>query len=216
MTEIPQIAGEFARYGTYGFIYDFSYNKTNNKRALKAFENESWLDHNTRAIVITFTLKSSYSNAFYVPTIIIETLGNNVFESRYKLQTIYLTFGTTDEQSEQADILSILVDGLLITNICVFAAKFIAELSVSMNKATNLIEACNLTLLLFAIFIGFTLRGQSFVKHYQQFSEINQRGFVSYHTVAQLRQFELLFLGAASFFYPFRVFQLFAHFKFFY
>lgn len=143
---IPQLTGEFTKYGSHGFIFDFTYNTEQNKRALAALENEKWLDHNTRAIVITFTVKSTFTNAFYIPTIIVETLGNNVFVSRQKLQTIYLTFGGSEEQMAQGDIFSIMIDGFLITNICLFAAKFIAELSISMNKVTNLIEACNLTI----------------------------------------------------------------------
>jgi hypothetical protein len=45
----------------------------------------------------------------------------------------------------------------MLTNVFIFIAKIVIELSIGMNKVTNLIEALNLTLLLFAFFITVTL-----------------------------------------------------------
>jgi hypothetical protein len=61
--------------------------------------------------------------------------------------------------TENEDILSVIVDVALIVNLIIFGGKSVVELSIGINKVTNIIEGLNLALLLFAIFDGFTLVG---------------------------------------------------------
>jgi hypothetical protein len=80
------IAGEYGTYGSKGFIFDFGYDRVANRRAIKALNTEKWLDANTRAIVLTWTVATQQSNPVFTFTLLIETLGNNLFLSRLKLQ----------------------------------------------------------------------------------------------------------------------------------
>lgn len=50
-----------------------------------------------------------------------------------------------------------IVDALLIANVFLFTAKIVVELSIGINSITNIVEAFNLTMLLFSFFAGFTL-----------------------------------------------------------
>lgn len=69
---------------------------------------------------------------------------------------------------------------MLITNVFIFCAKNVVELSIGVNKVTNIIEAVNLTFLLFAFFVGFTLKGLTVISNYQSFDEEHQSRFYSF------------------------------------
>ncbi len=72
--------------------------------------------------------------------------------------------------SENEDVLSIIVDVALIINSIIFGGKIVVELSIGINKVTNIIEGVNLTLLLFAIFDGFTLSGLTRLQSYHVYT----------------------------------------------
>jgi len=52
---------------------------------ISALKKEQWLDHNTRAVAITWTVATAWSNANFMITILVENPGNNVFVSSYKI-----------------------------------------------------------------------------------------------------------------------------------
>lgn len=131
---------------------------------------EDWLDHNTRAVLITFTVRSAYTNAFYIPTILVETPGNFIFQTSLKLQTTFITVGEDTRETSEAEVFSIIVDALLVANVFIFAAKSLVELSIGVNKITNIVEGVNLTFLLFATFMGFTLKGLTVIQNYEWFN----------------------------------------------
>ncbi len=84
-TLLQQFSGELATYGTKGFLVDFGFNKTLNQKMISALKKEQWLDHNTRAVAITWTVATAWSNANFMITILVENPGNNVFVSSYKI-----------------------------------------------------------------------------------------------------------------------------------
>ena len=55
-------------------------------------------------------------------------------------------------------------------NVIIFGGKIIVELSIGINRLTNIVEGVNLTFLLFAIFDGFTLKGLGILDHYNAFT----------------------------------------------
>ena len=95
-TSILQLHGDLAIYNSWGFLIDFSYNKSQNQKAINALKQEQWLDHNTRAIVIAWTVGSAWTNAYYNFQILIETPGNNIFKTSHKIETVYLTIASKD------------------------------------------------------------------------------------------------------------------------
>ena len=103
----------------------------------------------------------------------------------------------------------------MIANVFIYSAKIVVELSIGVNKTTNLIEAVNLTFQLFAYFIAITLKSLTLIKSYTLFDPQSQNTFISFQTIAELVLFQRLFMGISTFFYPFRAFQLLAQFKFF-
>ena len=107
------------------------------------------------------------------------------------------------------------VNALMLANIFIFSAKIVIELSIGVNKITNLLEAFNLTMMLFAFFISVTLKSLTLVKDYTLFDPVSQSKFMSFQTIVDLKELQTVFLGVASFFYPFRLFQFLAHFKLF-
>lgn len=121
--------------------------------------------------MITWTISSAWTNAYYTFTCLIETPGNNVFTSHFKVQTAYLTIGPNNDITGRNDIFSIIVDAILLSNVFIFAAKIIVELSIGVNKITNIVEMVNLTLLLFTFFIGFTLQGLTYIQQIKPFEE---------------------------------------------
>jgi hypothetical protein len=58
---------------------------------INALRDEEWLDCNTRAISMTWTVFSAWTNTQFIFYVLIENPGNNVFLSSYKLQNIYLS-----------------------------------------------------------------------------------------------------------------------------
>lgn len=70
----------------------------------------------------------------------------------------------------------------MLANIFVFIAKILIELSIGVNRITNFIEAAHLSLILFSIFAGFTLRGITLIEDYEIFSDETQREFRSFYT----------------------------------
>jgi hypothetical protein len=71
-------------------------------------------------------------------------------------------------------VLSIIVESAIITNVFIFTAKIVVELSIGVNRVTNFVEAVNLTLLLFSFFAGFTLQGITLVDNFDVFSPETQ------------------------------------------
>jgi len=70
---------------------------------------------------------------------------------------------------------------ILITNVILFGGKIVVELSIGINKVTNIVEGVNLTFLLFAIFGGFTLKGLAILeKNYKAYTEATQSKFLSF------------------------------------
>jgi hypothetical protein len=65
-------------------------------------------------------------------------------------------------------------------NVIIFGGKIIVELSIGINKMTNMVEGVNLTFLLFAIFDGFTLRGLSILDSYLPYNIDSQRQYLSF------------------------------------
>ena len=130
-------------------------------------------------------MSSAYTNANFMITILIENPGNNVFISSYKVQTLYLSLGGQDSlTSDNEDILSVIVDVAFIINLVIFGGKSVVELSIGINKVTNMIEGLNLALLLFAIFDGFTLVGLTTVQSYKPFTANSQKDFFNFQTAA--------------------------------
>ena len=114
--------------------------------------------------------------------------------------------GKEAKETSQNEVFSIIVDVLLVANVFIFAAKSVVELSIGVNRITNIVEGINLTFLLFATFMGFTLKGLTVIQNYKWFEPEYLQKFYSFQSGAQQRQFEILFLGSAAFFYPFRAF----------
>ena len=65
---------------------------------------------------------------------------------------------------------AIIVDVLSIIIMIIFGGKNVVELSIGINKITNIIEGVNIALILFAIFDGFTLVGLTNKHSYQPFN----------------------------------------------
>ena len=72
----------------------------------------------------------------------------------------------------------------MITNVIVFGGKIVVELSIGINKVTNIVEGLNLAFLLFAIFDGFTLKGLAILDHFNAFTPESHAQFQSFHTAA--------------------------------
>jgi hypothetical protein len=72
---------------------DFSFNNTVNSMMIQALKNEEWLDGNTRAVSLTWTVYSAWTNAQFMFNILVENPGNNVFLSSYKISNIFLAIG---------------------------------------------------------------------------------------------------------------------------
>jgi hypothetical protein len=60
---------------------------------IQSLKNEEWLDGNTRAVSLTWTVYSAWTNAQFMFNILVENPGNNVFLSSYKISNIFLAIG---------------------------------------------------------------------------------------------------------------------------
>ncbi len=85
ITQLNQMNGEIATYGIKGFLVDFTFNKTLNRQMISALKSEQWLDEDTRAVAIQWTVTNAWSNANFIITVLVENPGNNVFISTYKI-----------------------------------------------------------------------------------------------------------------------------------
>jgi len=65
----------------------------------------------------------------------------------------------------------------MITNVIVFGGKIVVELSIGINRVTNIVEGLNLACILFAIFDGFTLKGLAILDRYNAFTPESQGQF---------------------------------------
>eukprot|EP00347_Sterkiella_histriomuscorum_P022659 403337641 len=208
-TKIKFFQGSFGLYGESGYYLDFSFNKTQNQQKLNSLSNEEWLDFNTRAICLQWTVRNIWSETYYISTVFIENPANRVFTVSFRIQTAYI-YHKGEEDSSKVQVIVFYTFFLL--NILLFAGKVVMELSLGINKVTNFVEILNLTLCSLAVSarissIGVLVENSSFENSYQEFQ--------TFATQASLHQFEIITLGTASLFYPFRAFQFFAHFKFF-
>ena len=70
--------------------------------------------------------------------------------------------------------MAFIIDVLMTINVIIFGGKIIVELSIGINRSTNIVEGVNLVFLLFAIFDGFTLKGLSLLDDYKPFTAESQ------------------------------------------
>lgn len=52
---------------------------TSNKEIIDNLKSAEWLDENTRALGLQWTVFNDWSNTFYITTIFIENPGNDIF-----------------------------------------------------------------------------------------------------------------------------------------
>jgi len=77
-------------FGTYqqnGFYLDFDFNNSLNSYKLGALKANQWLDMDTRAVSLSWTVLNIWSDIYYISTVFIENPGNNVYKVSFKLQT---------------------------------------------------------------------------------------------------------------------------------
>ncbi|CDW84387.1 polycystin 2 [Stylonychia lemnae] len=209
--QIRDFSGNFGTYGGGGFSIDFTYNKTQNKNQINELIKNSWLDLNTRAVCLSWSVHNVWSDRYFITTVFLENPGNSIFSVSFRVQTAYI-YKKDDPDSYSDKVSVIVIYTLFLLNTLLFAGKTVLELGLSINRFTNLIEILNLTLCCLAVSgrigsIGIVVDNIELENAYDSFQ--------TFSTQASLHQFEIIALGTAALFYPFRAYQLFSHFNFF-
>ena len=115
------------------------------KTIINNLQANSWIDDNTRALLIRWTVYNFYLNRYVYFEANIETPNKFIISPYYYQNSVSL------EISNKVLIILCLV--VLIINVIVFVFKIIFELSIGLTIVTNLLEFSNCTLV-FALIIA--------------------------------------------------------------
>jgi len=147
---------EYGTYGDNGFYVDFNDDLNKAARMVRRLQNNKWMDEQTRAVVMQWTVLNVWSNTFYTARILFENPGNDVFTNKIQLENAFFYNDLVEETASSTRIIIIVLYSLLILNIVFFIAKIFFEMSLGINKLTNSIEFVNVFFQLAACFVKYT------------------------------------------------------------
>ena len=134
---------------------------------------------NTRGINIQWSVYNVWSDTYFISIIFIENPGNNIFDIQFKVLTAYI-YNKNIPDSASIKIGIIILYVLFMINIFLFAAKLVIELSLGINKVTNMIDALNLTFQCLAVSARITSLG--IVVDYEANFNVLEMSFQTFQT----------------------------------
>ena len=195
--------GDFATYaGTDLYAADFSYEMDylNITSALKA---NYWIDDNTKAILLRFTVFNIWTEKYYHIKATTEMPSVNFMSNSFSINFISLK----DTEKELIIVLIILLG----VNCLVFMGKIVFELSIGLSIFTNLLEILNIvSIIAFSVakLVQFSLESNFTNK-------ISNTQFYNFETLVDINYVANFLAIFSILFVPFRFFTLLSHFKFF-
>jgi hypothetical protein len=128
----------YGSFGTYkgGSLYaaDFSF-ETNFSTVITALKANNWLDYDTRAIIIRFTVYNHWVSRYLFVKANIEIPTENFFRNSFFISSLSL------RNSEDGIVTTACI--CLLFNSFIFLVKIIFELSIGLSIITNLLEILN-------------------------------------------------------------------------
>lgn len=201
---LPQFVG---KYGTYtdkkGYLVDFYYG-LDNIGILRQLKANGWIDRNTRAVLLRFTVYNYWVKRYlYVEASIEIPTWENLFS------TFYINSVSLIDSENGVLIFCIIVLSL---NWCVYFGKIVFEMSIGLSIVTNLLETLNCIL---QITMVITKIYEFSIESTFDVNEIDKNEFVNFAPLESTTAVNNSLAILATLFIPFRFFTLCSHFKFF-
>lgn len=132
--------GIYSSYpGDSGYVVDIYY-EDDYAFIVDQLKENKWIDDNTRALLIRFTVRNNWNDRFlYVEADIELPTGQNM-ATHYYINSLSIA-------RNRDEIIYFLIAGLII-NTLIFAVKIVFEMSIGMNIVTNIFEIFNCILII--------------------------------------------------------------------
>lgn len=81
-TNTKELRGTYGVYPSSGYVVDFDSDRALNKKKLETLELENWIDSDTRAIQVLWTIRSSWSQTLFTFQASLEWSGNGMISNQ--------------------------------------------------------------------------------------------------------------------------------------
>ncbi|CAI2387887.1 unnamed protein product [Moneuplotes crassus] len=202
--KIATYYGDYGQYdGNYLYEADFTY-ETDYTTVLNTLKANSWIDQNTKAVLLRFTVYNFWTKMYYHVEATLETPTYEFFENTYYANHISL------EENESGLVFVCIV--ILILNCLIYIGKIIFELSIGLSIITNLLEVLNIAFI-FGIsickLVQFTLESEF------DDDKLNGDKYLNFYSLINIDILLNSLAVICGIFIPFRFFILCSHFQFF-
>jgi hypothetical protein len=182
-----------------------------------------WIDQDTRAIQVLWSIYSAWSHTIYSFQANIELPGNSLIKfAHLDMQNIFLYERESDGVATEGDpglvnshigtTWDLVMHTIIFLHFVLYTIKILFELSLSISRVTNFLEIINLIFLLVVVltkYIEVIVKGSRRIRLY------NTEEYEDFTNIAQVQDINSIFLTLCCFFFPFRVFQFLAYNTFF-
>ncbi|XP_022798740.1 uncharacterized protein LOC111336840 isoform X1 [Stylophora pistillata] len=187
--------GRFAVYSGGGYIANLGYNKVNAKRIIKDLKEKYWIDRQTRAVLVEFSLYNPPSNLLAVMTYFFEVLPSG-FAGIFKSYGI-LPLSATNPQAHETYLLFAFLFGILLVFFFIFETiKLCRQSSLYFKSGWNWLNILQILTALSALF----LKWMKIKAATKTFFKLKENPFVpiSFHDVLLWSDLENLVICIAS------------------
>ena len=196
--------GDFGTYGGHYFYAADFYYEMDYSAIINQLKTNNWIDSETRALLIRFTIKNHWIDKYYSVEATIETPATGFFEKSFF--TSFLSI----EEGQTGLVMTWMI--ILMLNCLVFFGKIVFELSIGLSILTNLLEILNWAWVLalwISKFIELTLEAE-FTDE-----ELAKEQYFNFKNLVNIFYANNFIAITCALFIPFRFFTLLSHFKFF-
>jgi hypothetical protein len=182
-----------------------------------------WIDQDTRAIQVLWSIYSAWSHTIYSFQANIELPGNSLIKfAHLDMQNIFLYERESDGVATEGDpglvnshigtTWDLVMHTIIFLHFVLYTIKILFELSLSISRVTNFLEIINLIFLLVVVLTKYI---EVIVKGSRRISLYTTTQYEDFTDIAQVQDINSIFLTLCCFFFPFRVFQFLAYNTFF-
>lgn len=221
--------GKYGVYESGGFPIDFNNNLELNDKKIASLKKQEWIDQDTRAVQVLWTVYSVWSKTFFTFQANLEMPGNGkVYSSGFHVSSLffydgkYLDNTTMSLQAETIDKVEdgekdspaeeksvsnnneVIIHSILLIHSLLYLMKILFELSLGISRIINFLELINLGAMFIVVITKYV---EIFLKN----QKIDLSNFDTFYTwdlliLVSLEEVNCISLAICSFFYPFRIF----------
>jgi hypothetical protein len=196
-----------------GYYFDLNSDRTKNSKILANLQRENWIDEDTAAIQVSWSINNAWTETVFTFTANIElTTFGDIVTREFKSTNIFLYGGVDGLANTSPLTIQMVFYTLLLIHFILFFIKIIFELSLGISRFTNMFEMINLGFMFTMIITEYT---NIIFQQRLKIDLADDNKFVYLHNIKQIDGINTMSMTICTLFFPFRIFQCLAHFEVF-